>query len=304
LPHPNFKQIFGGIITIDRTSGLVITPEQALALADSDFGQSNYYANSFNDLPSGFVTLFELLVVNNWQVRRRFAANCRARPPRPQIEALPTPASDSLRAQVITSGYTALLSNYARWYFIVFWAVGVVVMLNVMVAFVLESYEAYGGFDASEQVLGTGYVLKHDRLLVQARHLAVDGLLDLPEGDENRGGETNGAFEVKLHQLPLRKRKAWRQILIQLFENRRASSLSQVALRRSKSSGESQQMSFRSLVNTVLNTKQSTQRLLTGASVSLAPEGATRLQRCSLPLHLLGGSNNDEAEGGGASMRI
>jgi hypothetical protein len=35
-----------------------------------------------------------------------------------------------------------VLGNYARWYFILFWAVGVVVMLNVMVAFVLESYEA------------------------------------------------------------------------------------------------------------------------------------------------------------------
>jgi len=262
-------QIFGGVITTDRTSGLVITPEQARALADSEFGQSGYYPNSFNDLPSGFVTLFELLVVNNWQV--------------------------------ITSGYTAVLGNYARWYFILFWAVGVVVMLNVMVAFVLESYEAYGGFDASEQVLDTGPILKHDRVLVNAKHLASNGLADPPDGDENRGGVINGTFEVKLHQLPLRKRKAWRQILIKLFENRRDSALSQVALHRTKSSGESQK-SFGSLVQTVLNAHSSTRRLLAGAVIS--PESSTGSQRYSLPLHLLGGSNNDEAEGGGASRRI
>lgn len=55
------------------TSGRVITPEQARALADSDFGKSDYYPNSFNDLPSGFITLFELLVVNNWQARSHSA---------------------------------------------------------------------------------------------------------------------------------------------------------------------------------------------------------------------------------------
>lgn len=81
-------QIFGGVITTDRTSGLVITPEQARALTDSEFGQSGYYPNSFNDLPSGFVTLFELLVVNNWQARHRLAPQCRARPP--HLPLLPT----------------------------------------------------------------------------------------------------------------------------------------------------------------------------------------------------------------------
>ena len=40
---------------------------QVDALEASDFGQAGYGPNNFNDLPSGMITLFELLVVNNWQ---------------------------------------------------------------------------------------------------------------------------------------------------------------------------------------------------------------------------------------------
>lgn len=37
-------------------------------LQNSSYAQAGYAANNFNDLGSGFVTLFELLVVNNWFV--------------------------------------------------------------------------------------------------------------------------------------------------------------------------------------------------------------------------------------------
>merc|ERR1712050_346707 len=55
-------QLFGGMINTDPQS-----PHSA-ALAASDFGKAGYYANNFNDVPSGFVVLFELLIVNNWFV--------------------------------------------------------------------------------------------------------------------------------------------------------------------------------------------------------------------------------------------
>lgn len=51
---------FGGLINTDPAN-----PRNETLMA-SDFGQANYYANNFNDLASGFVTCFELLLVNNW----------------------------------------------------------------------------------------------------------------------------------------------------------------------------------------------------------------------------------------------
>ena len=112
--------LFGGLITTDRESGDVLSPRLAKALEASAFGSSGYYPNSFNDLPSGMVTLFELLVVNNWFV--------------------------------IVSGYEATAGVGARAFFIAFYVVGVIVMLNVCVAFVIQTYsdaapaiEARGG---------------------------------------------------------------------------------------------------------------------------------------------------------------
>ena len=52
-------QLFGGLINYG--------PSYA-TLQSTSFGTANYYANNFNDLASGFVVCFELLVVNNWFV--------------------------------------------------------------------------------------------------------------------------------------------------------------------------------------------------------------------------------------------
>jgi len=95
-------QIFGGVITTDPNS------PYAAKLADSDFGKAGYYANNFNDMPSGMVTLFELLVVNNWFV--------------------------------ICCGYTAACGYTARIFFIAFYIFGVVICLNIVVAFILDSF--------------------------------------------------------------------------------------------------------------------------------------------------------------------
>ena len=53
---------FGGLINTDSQR------TEFEQLQASSFGKANYYPNNFNDLASGFVTCFELLIVNNWFV--------------------------------------------------------------------------------------------------------------------------------------------------------------------------------------------------------------------------------------------
>jgi len=70
------------------------------------------YCN-FNDFGSAFVTLFELLVVNNWQV--------------------------IMNEAVIVSG------EWSRVYFISWWVSAVLVMSNLLVAFILQGYQEGDG---------------------------------------------------------------------------------------------------------------------------------------------------------------
>ena len=162
-------QLFGGIITRD-TTGAIISPSQAAALAASQFGEAGYYPNNFNDLPSGAVTLFELLVVNNWQV--------------------------------ITSGYVAVLGERARWFFILFYSLGVVVMLNILVAFVLDSYDAFAPAAARslESTAYAGDSVRFDATKVTGTKTGVSGL-----------------FEVSLNDLPANLRDEWGKLLRKLF---------------------------------------------------------------------------------------
>lgn len=67
---------------------------------------SNYIYNNFNDFPSGLTTLFELLIVNNWFV--------------------------------VADMHVDVTNKYARWYFVIFYILGVVVAVNLMVAFILD----------------------------------------------------------------------------------------------------------------------------------------------------------------------
>jgi two pore calcium channel protein len=51
-------ELFGGMINHDTAR------PQAALLANTSFAEANYYANNFNDLASGVVTCFELLLLN------------------------------------------------------------------------------------------------------------------------------------------------------------------------------------------------------------------------------------------------
>ena len=137
---------------------------QTSALSESAFGQANYYANNFNDMPSGFVTLFELLVVNNWFV--------------------------------LASGYEAVAGVYARWYFISFYLVGVVLGLNICVAFVLDTYSTLEALETLED------------------HITFDAA-------QITGTDTGlrGEYEVTLRHLPLLHDHERRQQLRALFNS-------------------------------------------------------------------------------------
>ena len=98
-------ELYGGRINLDPNS-----PELAL-LMNTTYVASGYYANNFNDLASGFVTCFELLLVNNWFV--------------------------------LCEGFVAVTSVWSRAYFVLFYAIGPLIILNVAVAFCIEAFLAY-----------------------------------------------------------------------------------------------------------------------------------------------------------------
>ena len=88
--------LFGGRLTVDAW------PQTGRPAGDL------YVYSNFNDLGSAVVTLFELLVVNNWQV--------------------------------IMGNTAALVGQWARAYFITWWILSVLVFTNLIVAFVVDSF--------------------------------------------------------------------------------------------------------------------------------------------------------------------
>lgn len=93
-------QLFGGLINYG--------PQLAI-LNVTDFGEANYYANNFNDLASGMVVCFELLVVNNWFI--------------------------------IADGFAAVAPvPVARTFFVTIYVFGVLVFLSVVVAFAIDAF--------------------------------------------------------------------------------------------------------------------------------------------------------------------
>jgi two pore calcium channel protein len=69
---------------------------------------SDYIYSNFNDFPSGCLTLFELMIVNNWWV--------------------------------IVEMYTNVTTKWARYYFITYYIVAVLIALNLNIAFVVDSF--------------------------------------------------------------------------------------------------------------------------------------------------------------------
>jgi hypothetical protein len=88
--------------------GGAITPD-AEALRGTAFASDNYFANNFNSLPESLVLLFVLTVQNDWLV--------------------------------LASGFVAVSTPFAYIYFIVFNVVSTIMILNIIVAFILEVFQ-------------------------------------------------------------------------------------------------------------------------------------------------------------------
>lgn len=95
--------LYGGLITRD--------PENKVSylILDTDFSDSEYWANNFNDMLSGMNVLFNLLVVNNWMV-------CEI-------------------------GFEAATeAKWARLFFLSFHIMGVILVNNLVIAFVISNF--------------------------------------------------------------------------------------------------------------------------------------------------------------------
>jgi len=95
--------LYGGLITRD--------PENKVSylILDTDFSDSEYWANNFNDMLSGMNVLFNLLVVNNWMV-------CEI-------------------------GFEAATeAKWVRLFFLSFHIMGVILVNNLVIAFVISNF--------------------------------------------------------------------------------------------------------------------------------------------------------------------
>mmetsp|Transcript_3392 Transcript_3392/g.4986 ORF Transcript_3392/g.4986 Transcript_3392/m.4986 type:complete len:187 (-) Transcript_3392:396-956(-) len=95
--------LFGGMISRDPSNRL------SYLVLDTEFADSDYWANNFNDLLGGMNVLFNLLVINNW-------TECEA-------------------------GFEAVTeSKWTRLFFFAFHIAGVVMVNNVVVAVVINHF--------------------------------------------------------------------------------------------------------------------------------------------------------------------
>ncbi|KAK6919064.1 Ion transport domain [Dillenia turbinata] len=102
-------QIFGGIVNAGNEK-----------LDATDLAEDDYLLFNFNDYPNGMVTLFNLLVMGNWQVWMQ--------------------------------SYRDLTgTNWTLAYFISFYLITVLLLLNLVVAFVLEAFFTEMELETSEQ---------------------------------------------------------------------------------------------------------------------------------------------------------
>jgi len=95
--------LYGGLITRDPDNLL------SYSLLGTDFSDNEYWANNFNDVISGMNVLFNLLVVNNW-----------------------TECEIGFEA---TTG-----SKWVRLFFLSFHIFGVIVINNVVIAFIIDEF--------------------------------------------------------------------------------------------------------------------------------------------------------------------
>lgn len=129
--------MFGGKIRRDLAS---IIKDQAIP--------NNYYMDNFNDLASSFVTLFTLMVVNNWMVQVQMYV-------------------DTMQG-----------NGWYKLYFVAFYYFSVLIGLNIVVAFTLDMYSSVERLDEERQ---------HTLELVKKEIAEAEDAHDAPDSDSDEG---------------------------------------------------------------------------------------------------------------------
>ncbi|MED6139115.1 mitochondrial thiamine pyrophosphate transporter [Stylosanthes scabra] len=132
-------QIFGGLVNAGNPK-----------LITSDLADNDYLLFNFNDYPNGMVTLFNLLVMGNWQVWMQ--------------------------------SYKELTgTSWAYLYFISFYLITVLLLLNLVVAFVLEAFFAEIELESSDtsDEQDKGYMAAQREEILITSSMSTDMLTDI-----------------------------------------------------------------------------------------------------------------------------
>jgi hypothetical protein len=126
--------LYGGTITQDPSNPL------AFSILGTDFSNAGYWANNFNDMLSGLNVLFNLLVVNNWQV-------C------------------EIGFEAVTE------AKWVRLFFFAFHIFGVAMINNLVVAFIINAYfQQLKNINhrSEEEIVEGEVVIRHQRAIFDA----------------------------------------------------------------------------------------------------------------------------------------
>ena len=163
-------QLFGGLVNKDDERR-----EYAL-LKEVGFGQAGYWPNNFNDIVSGIVVCFELIMVNNWMV--------------------------------IAEGFAVVASKWSRLFFVSFYVVGVLISLNIVTAFALDAFMDF--YDNQDSAAAEEQAALDEDVL--PRHSFSDGGV-LVAVKKDGGSRPDKVLKMNLDHVPEEQRAQVRQRL-------------------------------------------------------------------------------------------
>ncbi|EMP32656.1 Two pore calcium channel protein 1 [Chelonia mydas] len=142
------------------------------ALKDSLFARAKYCKNNFNDITSSFVVLMELTVVNQWH------------------DILSVSITQVLNFILLANGFALVTHQAAKLYFIAFHVVVVIMIINILIAFILEAFFVEYSLEKSEVETAIERKIQELGVGIQEEELRDGKLIDNMETNENDlGGE-------------------------------------------------------------------------------------------------------------------
>ncbi len=158
-------ELFAGMLSRDcYPDELATACEQRIwRVQHSSYGANHYWSNNFSSLSNALVVLFQQMVVNNWVI--------------------------VMEGTVAASG-----NEWPRLYFILFWVCCVVIVMNVLIAFLIDAYQAHVESTAES-------VQQHEKSLRRRLDSQISALSSrsVKLGDDD-GAESkkNGGFSAPL----------------------------------------------------------------------------------------------------------